>query len=66
MDDFQKTVADYLAKDQENKVKLARHCRTAVGTVTRWAYGHSRPHRLAIPSILQCIQNLTKEGKDGV
>lgn len=65
MDEFQKTVSDYINKDPENKVKLARACRTAVGTVTRWAYGHSKPPRLAMPSILECIRNLTKEDKDG-
>lgn len=65
MDGFQKTVLDYINKNPENKVKLARACKTAVGTVTRWAHGHSKPHPLRIPSVLECIQNLTKADKDG-
>ncbi len=63
MDDFQKIVSDYINKNPENKVRLARVCKTSVGTITRWANGYSAPHPLGRESVIKFIQEeLHKEG----
>ena len=55
--EFQVLLESYLRNHPGSERELADEFRTAVGTITRWANGHSRPARRAQEVILESLKS---------
>ena len=53
---LQRLLRCYLDNHPRSERELADEFRTAVGTITRWANGHSRPARRAEQAIISALQ----------
>ncbi|OGN01373.1 MAG: hypothetical protein A3B91_03725 [Candidatus Yanofskybacteria bacterium RIFCSPHIGHO2_02_FULL_41_29] len=53
---FQRLLKSYLDYRPGSERELADEFRTAVGTITRWANGHSRPAQKAEQAIVSALQ----------
>ncbi len=53
---FQRLLKSYLDNHPGSERELADEFRTAVGTITRWANGHSRPARQAQEKISRALE----------
>lgn len=58
---LQRLLRLYLDNHPGSERELADEFRTAVGTITRWANGHSRPARLAEQAIISALQVKTNQ-----
>lgn len=55
--ELQRLLRYYLDNHLGSERELADEFRTAVGTITRWANGHSRPARRAEEAVIAALKN---------
>lgn len=58
--DFYKIMKSFVDIDSDNVKKFRNHLRTALGTISRWANGYSKPHPAVQKVIIDFILDYIK------
>jgi hypothetical protein len=61
-EEFVSLLRSYLEDHPDGKQELADELRVAVGTLKRWANGHSQPAKRVMQAVIKVLKSKTQAG----